>query len=75
MTFQKAQDFSFSNLVDKNKIKYNRNKPLLILDLDEVVSIYREELFDIVWSVPKENLSKFLDKSTVLVLSKSLNSV
>ena len=37
MTSQKVQDFSFSNLVDKNKIKYNRNKPLLILDLDEVV--------------------------------------
>ena len=37
MTSQKVQDFSFSNLVDKNKIKYTRNKPLLILDLDEVV--------------------------------------
>lgn len=37
MTSQKVQDFSFSNLVDKNEINYNKNKPLLILDLDEVV--------------------------------------
>ena len=37
MITQKIQDFSFSNLVDKNNIKYTREKPLLILDLDEVV--------------------------------------
>lgn len=37
MTTQKIQNFSFSNLIDENKIKYTREKPLLILDLDEVV--------------------------------------